>query len=318
MIDGNGRRINYLRLSVTDRCNLRCCYCMPDVGINKYGSSEIFRFEEIIKIVSTLSEMGIDKIRITGGEPLVRKDITQLIDAIKGLDKIKEIAITTNGMLLEEMAEDLKKAGVDRVNISLDSLKESRYSQMTGGGDLGKVLRGLQKAKAVGLTPIKLNVVLIKGFNDDEIEDFARLTMEEDIEVRFIELMPIGEVAQWNDKHFVGSDSVLNRLYGLLPVKKEDVSSPAEYYQFPHAKGRIGLIRPISCKFCRDCNRIRLTSEGKLKYCLHSDDELDLKRALEKGKGLKELIMNYIRLKPKEHTLENQQYLKKAMNRIGG
>jgi GTP 3',8-cyclase len=318
MLDGNGRKINYLRLSVTDRCNLRCRYCMPDVGIEKCTHQDILSYEKIIKIVSVLSEMGIDKVRITGGEPLIRKGITELICSIKRIKNIKEIAITTNGILLEEMAEDLKKSGVDRVNISLDTLNEERYKNMTRGGDLSKVLRGINKAKEVFSMPIKLNVVLIGGFNDDEIKDFARLTINDEIDVRFIELMPIGEVATWNDKHFVSSKIVLDSLEGITPIKTIDLSSPANYYKLPEAKGKIGLIRPISCKFCDNCNRIRLTSDGKLKYCLHSEHELDLNEAVKDNLDLTEIIKNYVDLKPKEHNLEEQQYLKKSMNRIGG
>ncbi|TCO77406.1 cyclic pyranopterin monophosphate synthase subunit MoaA [Marinisporobacter balticus] len=318
MKDGFGRNINYLRLSITDLCNLRCRYCMPERGIDKCDCESILRFEEVDKIVSDLIEMGIDKVRITGGEPLVRRGIVQLIEKIGNHERIKELAITTNGILLEEMAEGLKRAGLNRVNVSLDTLDPHKYKYMTRGGDLKKVQQGIQKAMDVGLTPIKLNCVLIGGFNDDEIRNFVELTRNQAIDVRFIELMPIGEVAKWNEDQFISNDEVLKQVPELISVEKDDPSSPATYYRLPDSLGRVGLIRPISCKFCEDCNRIRLTSDGKLKYCLHSDDELDLKEVLRNQQDIHLAVQTYINKKPHEHQLDKKKYVKKSMFRIGG
>ena len=318
MIDSYGRKINYLRLSVTDRCNLRCQYCMPESGIEKIRHEEILSLEEIDSIVGTFAKMGIDKIRLTGGEPLVRNGIVTLIEKIKSHPEIKELALTTNGLMLKAMAQDLKNAGLDRVNISVDSLKADKYSDMTRGGKLEDLLAGIEEAKRVGLTPIKLNVVLIGGFNDDEIADFVGLTKDEAIDVRFIELMPIGEVARWSKSNFLTNQTVLERVPELRAVKATDPSSPAKYYKLPDGKGKVGLISPITCKFCEDCNRIRLTPEGKLKYCLHSDEEFDLKKALEEGLDLEEYITTSILNKPKEHSLENGEFIIRNMVQIGG
>ncbi len=236
MIDQFGRTINYLRLSVTDRCNLRCKYCMPEEGIDKLEHGDILKFEEIDTIVGHMANLGIDKVRITGGEPLVRRGIVDLIKMLHRHELIREIAMTTNGLLLAEMAEDLKKAGLRRVNISMDSLNPMRYQTMTRGGDLSKVLEGIEAAKRVGLTPIKINVVLIKGFNDDEIADFVKMTADSDIDVRFIELMPIGEVATWSKEHFMSNQEVLERVPELMPMISKDPSSPAVYYKLPNGK----------------------------------------------------------------------------------
>ncbi|MCF8018921.1 MAG: GTP 3',8-cyclase MoaA [Vallitaleaceae bacterium] len=318
MIDSYGRKINYLRLSVTDRCNLRCQYCMPENGIEKMEHKDILSIEEMDAIVGIFAKMGITKIRLTGGEPLVRGGILTLIEKIKAHTEIKEVALTTNGLLLKDMAQDLKDSGLDRVNISVDSLDPEKFSRMTRGGHLDDLLAGIKEAKRVGLTPIKLNVVLIGGFNDDEIPDFVAMTKEEAIDVRFIELMPIGEVARWSKNNFLANQTVLEQVPELTPVEEEDPSSPAKYYRLPGGKGKIGLISPITCKFCEDCNRIRLTPEGKLKYCLHSDEEFDLKKALDEGVDLSKYIIESIRKKPKEHNLENGKSILRNMVQIGG
>ncbi len=318
MIDSYGRKINYLRLSVTDRCNLRCQYCMPENGIEKMEHKDILSIEEMDAIVGIFAKMGITKIRLTGGEPLVRGGILTLIEKIKAHTEIKEVALTTNGLLLKDMAQDLKDSGLDRVNISVDSLDPEKFSRMTRGGHLEDLLAGIEEAKRVGLTPIKLNVVLIGGFNDDEIPDFVAMTKEEAIDVRFIELMPIGEVARWSKNNFLANHTVLERVPELTPVEDEDPASPAKYYRLPGGKGKIGLISPITCKFCEDCNRIRLTPEGKLKYCLHSDEEFDLKKALDEGVDLRKYIIESIQKKPKEHNLENGKSILRNMVQIGG
>ncbi|MGB3366574.1 MAG: GTP 3',8-cyclase MoaA [Acidaminobacteraceae bacterium] len=320
MIDSFGREINYLRISVTDLCNLRCKYCMPETGIDKKCHSEMLRNEEIIKIVKVMSELGITKIRITGGEPLVKKGILEMISEINKIPKIEEIVLTTNGILLADMAQKLKNAGVKRVNISLDTMDKIKFEEITRKDQLVKVLEGIDKAIEVGLTPVKINTVLIGGFNDNEVADFIKLTKERDIDVRFIELMPIGEASLWNKEKFLSTDSILENEKSLVPVVGKDKSSPAKYYKLPDSKGTVGLINPISCSFCKNCNRIRLTSDGKLKLCLHSDVEIDVINVLRDGDDIKEVIKEAITNKPQEHRLGDEDFkpVTRNMNRIGG
>lgn len=326
MKDELGRNINYLRISVTDRCNLRCRYCMPEEGIEKKCHLDMLSLEEMFEVVKACSSLGTDKIRITGGEPLVRKGLAGLVESISGLDTIKEIAMTTNGVLLAKYAAELKKAGLRRVNISLDTMNKDKYSYMTSGGDIRCVLEGIEKAKSVGLTPIKINTVLIKNFNEDEIENFVELTIKENIDVRFIELMPLGQASSWASEQYLPNSLVLERVKELIPAEETDISSPAKYYRLPGAKGRVGFINPISHKFCGCCNRIRLTADGKLKPCLHSDMEIDVKKVLRgenresKQEALKKAVMKAIMLKPEHHTLDDlgNEPIKRDMYRIGG
>lgn len=318
MKDSFGRKINYLRISLTDRCNLRCRYCMPEKGVAKLDHNEILSLEEIYELTKIFVELGINKIRFTGGEPLVRLGVVDLIGKIAKLDGVKDLAMTTNGILLKENLLDLKNAGLNRLNISLDTLNEDKYKQITRGGNLHKVIEGIKEAQSVGLTPVKINTVLIGGFNDDEIEDFVNLTIDNPIDVRFIELMPIGEAASFAKDNFIPNSNVLDVVKNLIPVVSEDKSSPAVYYKLPNAKGKIGLINPISCKFCKNCNRVRLTSTGKLKLCLHSNREIDLRNALLEVKDIKKIIMNSILTKEEEHHLEDKSYISRNMNQIGG
>ncbi len=318
MKDAYGRNINYLRISVTDLCNLRCRYCMPEEGISKVKHEDVLTVEEIYEIAKIFVSLGIDKIRITGGEPLIRNGIVSIIEKIGSLDGVKDLAMTTNGLLLKKYAKDLKAAGLNRVNISLDTLDEKKYFRITRGGQLRKVFQGIEAAKNVGLTPIKINNVLIGGFNDDEIVDFVNLTKDEKIDVRFIEIMPMGQAVNWAVDNFVSNELVLEKVKDLEKVEGSDKSSPAVYYKLPNAKGKVGLINPISCKFCNECNRIRLTAEGKLKLCLHSNDEIDLKKSLRKGEDIRELIKKSIMEKPESHNLESGKYISKNMNQIGG
>jgi len=318
MEDLFGRNINYLRISVTDRCNLRCQYCMPEEGICKADHFDIVSIEEIEEMAKTFAKLGVNKIRLTGGEPLVRKGIITLVEKIAKIDGINQVTMTTNGIYLKKYAKDLKEAGLDRVNISIDTFDEDKYSSITRGGKLKDVLEGIEEAKRVGLKPIKLNVVLIGGFNDNEIEKFVYLTKDEEIDVRFIELMPIGETADWAVHKFVSNEIVLDRVKELESVETDDLSSPATYYKLPDGKGRVGLINPISCKFCKYCNRVRITSQGKLKLCLHSDEEIDLKGPLERGEDLETAIKEAIKHKPEEHHLEEGKHILKSMVQIGG
>lgn len=319
MVDRFGRKINYLRMSVTDRCNLRCQYCMPESGIEKMRHEDILSLEEMDTLVAEFVALGIDKIRLTGGEPLARLGIVDLVRKIKKHPEVKDLSMTTNGLLLERYADELKAAGLDRVNISLDTLDADKFKEMTRGGKLSDVLAGIEAAKRVGLTPIKINVVLIGGFNDDEIEDLVALTKDDaGIDVRFIELMPIGEVATWSKQNFIDSEIILEKVPALQPVKAEDPSSPATYFKLPGAKGKVGLIRPLTCKFCSDCNRLRMTSEGKLKLCLHSNEEHDIKKVLRENGDVKAYILKTLEEKPEEHRLEEGVSIVRNMVQIGG
>lgn len=318
MKDQYGRKINYLRISVTDLCNLRCIYCMPKEGIPKIQHEDILSVEEIEEIVKVFVKLGVNKIRLTGGEPLVRKGILDIVERIGKLEGIRDFAMTTNGLLLKEYAKDLKVLGLKRVNISLDTLDDKKYSSITRIGSLQRVMKGIEAAKEVGLTPIKINTVLVGGFNDDEIEDLVRLTEKEEIDVRFIELMPIGEAIKLKADHFLSNEIVLQRVPNLIKIDGENPSSPAVYYKLPNGKGKIGLINPLSCKFCKYCNRIRLTSQGKLKLCLHSDVEIDLREALRRGQAIEKIIMDAIYKKPESHNLEDGVYVSKKMYQIGG
>jgi len=291
---------------------------MPKEGISQVHHDDILTIEEIGKIARIFTSLGVDKVRLTGGEPLVRKGIVDLVKRIGQLEDIKDFAMTTNGILLRKYARDLKKAGLNRVNISLDTLNENKYAEITRGGRLSNVLRGIEVAKEEGLTPIKINTVLVGGFNDDEIEDFIRWTEEEQIDVRFIELMPMGEAVGFNSKYFISNQLVLDKVPTLIKVERVDKSSPAIYYRVPNGKGRVGLINPISCKFCEDCNRVRITAQGKLKLCLHSNEEIDLKEALMNGGDIENVILNAIKEKPESHHLEDGKYIWKDMYRIGG
>jgi cyclic pyranopterin phosphate synthase len=315
MIDNCGRNINYLRLSVTDLCDLRCIYCMPESGVKKLDHASILSPEEIGEIVAAAAELGITKVRVTGGEPLVRRGIDEIIRLISSTPGIREVALTTNGIRLPEKAEMLKAAGVSRVNISIDTLDADEYRQITRMGNVDDALRGVDAALAAGLTPVKINAVLMGGINDDQIEPLVELTKRENIHVRFIEVMPIGECASWNKERFIGLGEVLRRVPELKKVGTEGV---AELYRKEDYAGTVGLIHPISAHFCPDCNRIRITSDGKLKPCLHSEEEIPLKGL--HGDELLAAIHSGIIDKPIRHSLvggASSESLRN-MNAIGG
>lgn len=321
MIDNYGRKIEYLRISLTDKCNLRCVYCMPDNDreIEKKYCDKTLNNEEIIKVIKAGATLGIKKIRYTGGEPLTVKGIDELIYNTAQIPGIMDIAVTTNGILLDDMAEDLKKVGLKRVNISLDTLNEDKFTKITRGGKLKKVLYGIEKCLSLGITPLKINTVLLNGINDDEIEDFINLTRELPIDVRFIELMPIGEGIKFYKKAAMTSEEVLERFPDLIPVKTTDIST-AELYKVKDAKGKVGFISPLSCKFCKDCNKIRLTSEGMIKPCLHSQEEVDIKEYLNNEVLLISRLKKAILSKPEEHKIEvnKRSETKRMMFQIGG
>jgi GTP 3',8-cyclase len=323
--DSYHRRIDYLRLSITDRCNLRCSYCMPEGGVPRLDHEDILNYEEIIRLARIAAGMGISKIRITGGEPLVRKDILFLCANIAATPGLGSLSLTTNGLLLSHYARGLFVAGIKRINISLDTLKPEKYAAITRRDSFEQVWAGIQAARETGFAPIKLNAVIMQGVNDDEIEDLACLTYHYPFEVRFIEFMPF----QSEDGHnlLVSADAILERLARvapLLPAVSESSNGPARHYRFPNALGKIGIISPISEHFCHTCNRLRLTADGKLRTCLFSVEEIDLKTPLRQGasdKEITELISAAIRRKPERHELDNRMLRKcisRPMVKIGG
>lgn len=315
MIDKHGREINYLRLSLTESCNLRCLYCNPDGCTSP--QEVLMDTEEVISLVREAAKLGVRKVRFTGGEPLLRRDIVEIIERTSSIDGIDDIGLTTNALLLENLAPALKKAGLRRINISLDTLRENRYLEMTGGR-IQKVFKGIEAAQKAGFNSIKINSVLIKDFNEDEIVDLCELTRERDIHVRFIELMPMGDSTSWSSQHYLSSKTVLERCPDLKLVDREYAASPSLLYSYPEGKGRVGIINPLSDKFCSSCNRIRITSQGRLKLCLHSDREIDLLTALRRGESIERIIQDALTSKPSEHKLEEGEYISKNMVSIGG
>ena len=315
MQDNYGRSINYLRLSITNQCNYRCIYCVDCDVIEKKEHGKILSIEEFINIGKTAVECGINKIRLTGGEPLIHDGVLKLCEGLKNIKGLDELAITTNGARLPEMAKDLKQAGVDRINISLDTLKEDKFRKITKTGSLSDVLNGVEAATKAGFKEIKINVVLMGGVNDDEINDFVNFTKDNEVSVRFNELMPIGPCKEWNDKFFIGTNEVIKIVPDLLPVRQDGVSS---VYKIKDALGSVGLISPISNCFCENCNRIRITADGRIFPCLHSDLKYDVRNLSDKE--LKEIICLAIKNKPRRHHIaenhvsDNNDY----MNRIGG
>lgn len=308
LIDKFNRQINYLRIAVTDRCNLRCVYCMPASGILQKPHSQILSFEQIYKIVKAAAGLGIRKVRITGGEPLVRKDLPGLIEKLKTIDGIEEIALTTNGIFLSEYAFLLKRAGLDRVNISLDSLVPEKFEMITRGASLRTVLEGITSALSAGLTPLKINVVLLKGFNTDEIPAFVNLTKDNLIQVRFIEYMPTGMKYLSYDELFFSCQEAKNickNIGELIPIRDNSIQT-AEVFKIRDFYGTIGFISALSRPFCSSCNKLRLTADGFLRSCLHSSKAVNLKEPLDNGiseENLGWLIKESAALKPKSHTL---------------
>lgn len=322
--DTVGRIIDYLRISVIDRCNLRCIYCMPEEGVKWTKHKEILRYEEIIRVVEILSESGVRKIRLTGGEPLIRKNIQYLIRRLKEINGIEEITLTTNGFLLNKLAMELKESGLHRINVSLDSLNPDKYREITRGGDLGVVMNGIEIAEEIGLTPVSINMVPVRGFNDDEIEEFAKLTYTRPWRIRFIEFMPLGAKEFWSMERYVPEEEIrerVKRISDLIPLN-ERCGGPARYWRLNGAVGMIGFISAITNHFCGECNRLRLTSDGKLRPCLFSETWIDLKSALRGGtvEELRRLIHLAIQCKPEGHNLSMRRDLRNLtpMSRIGG
>ena len=323
--DSFQRPINYLRISVTDRCNLRCIYCMPTEGIHLMSHEDILTYEEIYTITKAAAELGINRIRITGGEPLARLGVPRLVHMIAQIDGIKDIALTTNGVLLARYAAELKKAGLWRVNVSLDTLKEDKFEFITRSNEsLGAVLDGIEVARSVGLNPVKINVVVMYGINDDELLDFATKTINDGWHVRFIELMPSAGTSTLASQFMPVSEmrKRLEILGALEPCLPSAGNGPAKYFRFPNANGTIGFITPVSEHFCVRCNRLRLTADGKLRPCLLDDYEIDLKSPLRSGlssDGLKQLIEEAVANKPLRHHLaEGYTPKDRPMTQVGG
>lgn len=321
MEDSYERKIDYLRVSVTDRCNLRCFYCMPEEGVEWKDSSEILRYEEMELIVQAAVNAGIRKVRITGGEPLVRKNVVSFIEYISKMPEIEDISMTTNGFYLEDKLPALKKAGLKRVNISLDTLNSTNFEKITGRSGLDKVLAAIELALELGLYPVKVNMVLLKGINEDDALRLASWTKEKDIDVRYIELMPLGGAGK---EYFLPVQVIEERLnsLGKLIDCQEKGNGPALYKKFSGAAGKIGFISPLSNHFCHRCNRMRLTADGKLKPCLISPVEIDIKSILRQGASVEELTEVFkqaVRLKPERHHLNEEIYHgKRKMSQIGG
>jgi len=315
MRDGFGREINYLRLSVTERCTLRCAYCRADEG--DCPKARELSADDFTRITRVFAKLGVRKVRLTGGEPLLRKDILQIVENIAAIDGIDELSMTTNAQQLDGRAALLKKAGLDRVNISMDSLRPERFREMCGG-DLGLVLRGIEESMDAGLTPVKINVVLIHGKNDDEVDDFIEITRTKPVDVRFIELMPMGILGQ-DISLRVNNVDLINSRPHLKPLTPRYRSQPSHDYQVEGYLGRVGFISPHSQKFCHLCNRVRLMSDGKLRMCLGDNSEISILDALHSGEdALEEVIREAILNKPMQHHFETAFIPNKNMSKIGG
>ena len=307
MIDQFGRSVEYLRISITDKCNLRCVYCMPLEGLPWLQRDELLSYEEIEQIIRVMAPMGLERLRITGGEPLVRRDVPELVKLLAAVPGIRDLSLSTNAVLLAEQADALKAAGISRLNVSLDSLQEDRVDRIARRpGSYPKIMEGLAAAEEAGFSPIKINVVLIRGENDDEIQDFAEITREHPWHVRFIEMMPTGANLDLSSQQFVSCAEVLGRVReidALEPVPGPFGNGPAEYYQFPGSPGTIGVITPMSHNYCDRCNRMRLTADGQLRPCLFGDLQTNLRDPLRAGEDLAPHIQATLRIKPERHYL---------------
>lgn len=334
MRDGHGRIIDYLRISLTDRCNFRCIYCMPEEGVDALSHEEILRIEEIEAIVRVATRIGIRSVRLTGGEPLVRKGVVDLVSSLKAMDGIENISLTTNGVLLPGMAADLKQAGLSRVNISLDTLDPAQFTEITRVGQLESTLKGIDAALETGFNPVKINAVTVRSLDQDFLE-FAKMSIDRPLHTRFIEYMPVGESSGsdgsgWGKQDVIPSEELLQiinerasaeGLPALVPLDGDDKPlgwGPARYFQFPGAQGTVGFISPLSRHFCSECNRLRLTADGKLRPCLFSDEEIDVRSALREGgeEAVYECFLEALHLKPDEH--HDKVGTERNMSQIGG
>lgn len=321
--DSYGRGIEYLRISVTDRCNFRCLYCMPAAGLEWLPKSDILSYEEIARVVGELAPLGLRRLRITGGEPTLRPQLEKLIRMLRSIPEIEDISLSTNGVRLPELAQSLRAAGVDRINMSADSLRPDRVKAIARRNIDFNPIAAATAAQRAGFSPIKLNVVVMRGINDDELCDFARLTLEREWHVRFIELMPVGEMRDVTWDRVVPSDEILRRLeeIGALEPVTAPVrgNGPARYFRFEGARGTVGLITPMSHTYCGNCNRVRLTAHGRLRTCLFGDEEVDLRTPLREGLPLEPFFRSALASKPKEHHLLQMRVGGlRALSQIGG
>jgi cyclic pyranopterin phosphate synthase len=324
--DRYGRTIDYLRLSVTDRCNLRCRYCMPEEGVPPLAHDQVLSYEELLLVAAAAVRLGVRKLRVTGGEPLVRRGLAGFIRQLAALPERPEIVLTTNGLLLAEHAAELRAAGLSRVNVSLDTLRAERFAAITRRPGLERVLAGLAAAEEAGLVPLKLNMVPIRGVNADEIPDFARLTLSRPWEIRFIEYMPISGGLDYPPESRLPADAIvaeLARLGSLQPLPRQGAAGPARLFAYPHAPGRMGVIPAVSSHFCGECNRLRVTADGRLRPCLFSAEEIDLKPALRAGdaeRSLERLLLAAVGAKPETHRIGAADFRPggRRMQGIGG
>jgi cyclic pyranopterin phosphate synthase len=319
MIDQYGRNIEYLRLSITENCNLKCIYCNPDGMLCSPVDTHQMALEDIVKTVRAMVRVGIRKVRITGGEPTIRTDLVEIVRRISALPGIEDLSMTTNGLRLEALADELKRAGLHRLNISLDSLDPLKFEEITGGGKLESVLAGIDHALAIGLQPIKINTVMIRGINDNEISALIALAKDRPIDIRFIELMPIGHFGESKRETILTSDEVLAKHTELKPLQRDEQGAPAVYYGIDGYLGRIGFISPISHEFCDDCNRIRVTADGKIRPCLGHNGEVDIQPFLNlDDETFDAMIADIIFRKPRGHHFNTEFNSKRTMNKIGG
>jgi cyclic pyranopterin phosphate synthase len=323
VLDRFQRKVDYLRISVTDRCNLRCQYCMPAEGMHWQERDEILTYEEIERFVREVGvPLGIRKLRLTGGEPMVRQGLDQLVARLAAIPEIEDLALTTNGLFLEHHARKLKEAGLMRINVSMDSLRPDRFKEITRGGDLSRVWRGIEAAFDAGLAPLKLNCVVMSGFNEDELSDFVALTLERPLHVRFIEFMPVGDFELFKQVGYVSSQAMRDQISQALVPSSVQGNGPARYWQVPGAQGTVGFISQMSHDFCSSCNRIRLTADGKVRHCLLSDHEIDVRAWMRGGVAPAEIqraLNDDIQLKAESHEgaarLTGQG---RTMSQIGG
>jgi cyclic pyranopterin phosphate synthase len=323
--DSFGRKIHYLRISLTDHCNLRCVYCMPEDMVFR-PRAEMMQDEEVLFLARLFAELGFDKIRLTGGEPTIRAHLVDIVRGITTTPGIRSVSLTTNGMLLSKLADPLAAAGLGRVNVSIDTLNPAKFKRMTRGGDMETVWEGILAAEAAGLTPVKLNAVVVRGYNEEDVVDLANLTREHHWQMRFIEMMPFGGSTDLQTKQMVSSQEIQDRieqsLGSLTPVNGGDLGGEARLYRIPGAQGDIGFISSVSAPFCADCSRARLTPDGILRMCLLRDYEIDLLTPLRAGASLEELrklVLEAVWNKPWGHGLANGEIaINRAMNEIGG
>ena len=321
--DAFGREIEYLRISVTDKCNFRCLYCMPAAGLEWLPKSDILSYEEIAQVVLELAPLGLRRLRITGGEPTLRPQLERLIEMLRSIPEIEDISLSTNGLRLPDLARSFRQAGLDRVNMSADSLRPERIREISRRNIDFDPIAAATSAEQAGLSPIKINVVVMRGINDDELCDFARLTFDHDWHVRFIELMPVGEMRELTWDHVVPSEEVLRRLEAIAPLEPAvgpaRGNGPARYFRFDGARGTVGVITPMSHTYCGSCNRVRLTADGRLRTCLFGDDEVDLRSPLREGLPLEPFFRSALSSKPKEHHLLQMQVGGlRALSQVGG